>query len=73
MLIKELDTHTCIAIRFLKSWGFYNCVIFYRSEDCTPFDIVSAYPNKIHSNDAVTLLDAGLTPNAVALLKTRKS
>lgn len=48
-------------------------ILYFRGEGSVDFDIVSAYPNKTHTNDNITLHDAGLTPNAVAHLKVRKS
>ena len=38
----------------------------------TAFDIVSAYPTRVLTDDAMTLHAAGLTPNAVAHLKKKK-
>ena len=48
-------------------------VFVYRADESLPFDIVSAYPNKLHEDDSITLQEAGLTPNAVAHLRTRKT
>nr|XP_011429080.2 UBX domain-containing protein 11 isoform X3 [Crassostrea gigas] len=44
----------------------------HRSSNSQPYNIVSAYPSKIFDDEKVSLLDAGLTPNAVLHLRVRK-
>ncbi|XP_053397446.1 UBX domain-containing protein 11-like isoform X2 [Mercenaria mercenaria] len=70
----EDGNHTYILkMKFSNTVGdLRNYIKSQRGEGTPDFDIVSAYPNKTHSNDNVTLHDAGLTPNAVAHLKVRK-
>lgn len=45
----------------------------HRGSNASDFDIVSTHPVKIHSDETMTLHSAGLTPNAVAHLKIRKT
>ncbi|KAL4232808.1 UBX domain-containing protein 11 [Mactra antiquata] len=74
--IKSLDgNHTYILkMRFNNTIGdLRNYITSQSGSDAPDFDIVSAHPNKVHSDDSVTLVDAGLTPNAVAHLRARKS
>ncbi|XP_052244196.1 UBX domain-containing protein 11-like isoform X3 [Dreissena polymorpha] len=42
-----------------------------RSNSVAAFDIVSTHPTKVHTDDSLTLQEAGLTPNAVAYLKKK--
>lgn len=47
-------------------------ILIDRSSNSQPYNIVSAYPSKIFDDEKVSLLDAGLTPNAVLHLRVRK-
>ncbi|XP_048769463.1 UBX domain-containing protein 11-like isoform X2 [Ostrea edulis] len=44
----------------------------HRPSNSQAYNIVSAYPSKTFDNEEITLLDAGLTPNAVLHLRVRK-
>ena len=48
-------------------------LFIFRPPKAPPFDIVSAYPNKVHIDEGQTLESAGLTPNAVLHLKLKKT
>ncbi|XP_036414369.1 UBX domain-containing protein 11 isoform X2 [Colossoma macropomum] len=43
----------------------------HRGSSCPPYDIISAFPQRCHSDDTQTLLACGLTPNAALLLRPR--
>ncbi|XP_052811911.1 UBX domain-containing protein 11-like isoform X2 [Mya arenaria] len=72
--IKSEDgNHTYILkMRFSDTIGdLRHYIVKQRGDVCQAFDIVSAHPTTAHTDDSMTLLDAGLTPNAVAHLKKK--
>lgn len=56
---------------FASHW-FPFMILIDRSSNSQPYNIVSAYPSKIFDDEKVSLVDAGLTPNAVLHLRVRK-
>ncbi|KAI4876593.1 hypothetical protein NFI96_014818 [Prochilodus magdalenae] len=78
-LRQHLDAHRCS--RALWSCGVQSSservgltillLLPHRGSSCPPYDIISAFPQRCHSDDARTLLACGLTPNAALLLRPR--
>lgn len=66
-----LESNVKFLSIFASHW-FPFIILIDRSSNSQPYNIVSAYPSKIFDDEKVSLLDAGLTPNAVLHLRVRK-
>lgn len=65
--------HTYIVkMKFKETVGDLRTYLDTHRRPAVPYDIVSTFPHKIHSNNTLTLEDSGLTPNAVLHLKPHK-
>ncbi|KAK3098430.1 hypothetical protein FSP39_019390 [Pinctada imbricata] len=70
----ETGNHTYILkMKFHETIGDLRKYInMQRGRGPNPYDIMSAYPNKVYSDESATLESCGLTPNAVLHLRHRK-
>ncbi|XP_005108241.1 UBX domain-containing protein 11 [Aplysia californica] len=72
-VVTETGNHTYIVkMKFTETVGDLRSYLDTQRRPTTPYDIVSTFPHKVHSNNTMTLEASGLTPNAVLHLRPCK-